>query len=221
MSDCQNDGCSQKPRQKFAGEGFCNLSEDGYTANMRPAAWFSLFVLSLVLSALADDLPIGKLSGYQAIDVANKSVPPSARNRVVGMYSEPSTNGLAPDIWHVQYIDPAVPFKKMEVKVVRGRVLDISHPRRMLDTLTGTHQFEKRKLKIDSDRALKNLLNDKVLSKLNLQSAQYWLERTGQGPAWRIRLWMPQLNKPGQLNMIGEVTMSTQTGETYKSNLRY
>lgn len=188
---------------------------------MKARLFIFLAILSLALGAPAQTKPHWKITAFGLIKIGNKSVDPRASDRVTYMYSEQSSTNLVPAVWHVEYFDPSVPFKKTELKIMNGKVVSVAHPRRVMDSLSGTKQFERHKLKIDSDRALAIALKDPTLGKLDLQATQFWLERTGEGPVWRIRFWMTQLNKPGQLNQIGEVQISTQTGEIYKKELHY
>ena len=98
---------------------------------------------------------------------------------------------------------------------------EVKHPKGLAETFTGTRQLSWRKLKIDSDRALEIALKDPDLKKLDLQAAQFWLERTVIGASWKIRFWITRLGKPGQLAEIGDLYISTTTGEVLKDELHF
>jgi hypothetical protein len=74
-------------------------------------------------------------------------------------------------------------------------------------------------LKVDSDRALAIARKEPMLQKLDLRAAQFWLERTAIGSSWKIRFWAARPGKPGQMDGIGDLYISSKTGEILKNDL--
>ena len=176
-----------------------------------------VFALTLFVSGL--NLAAAPLTAFAVAKQGDKLILSGAKDKVIQMYSDQSGAGLVPDVWHVEYYDPTTPFKKTEFKFVVGKLTETKHPKQFFDTFSGTKQLEWRKLKIDSNRALAIALKDPLLKHLDLQAAQYWLERSSVGPTWKIRFWMPRLGKPGQLNQLGDVYIHCQTGEILREEL--
>ena len=102
-----------------------------------------------------------------------------------------------------------------------GKMAEIRQPKHLLDSFSGTKQLSWRKLKIDSDRALAIALAEPGLKKLELQSVQFWLERTVIGSSWRLRFWTNRLGKPGQQSEVGDLYISSGTGEILKRDLHF
>lgn len=186
---------------------------------MRPWTYFPGMLFALSLLSIEPALMAAPPTALAVAKIGDKLIPSHAKDKVIQIYSERSENGLAPDVWYVEYYDPTVAFKKTQLKFVRGKVVETTHPKHVLDTFSGTKQLNWRKLKIDSDKALSIALKDPLLKHLDLQAAQYWLQLSSVGPTWKLRFWMPQLSKPGKLNQIGDVYILSQTGEILREEL--
>jgi hypothetical protein len=116
-------------------------------------------------------------------------------------------------------IDPTAAFKTTEVLFVAGKVKEITRPKRLFESFTGTRQLDWRKLKINSDRALAIALREPLLKNLHLRATQFWLERTPIGATWKIRFWASRQGKPDQTVEIGDLFLSAKTAEIIKTNL--
>ena len=76
-----------------------------------------------------------------------------------------------------------------------------------------------KKLKIDSNQAIKTATAEPLLAKLTIKATQLWLENSGLTPVWKVRLWAAKLNKPDATVDVGEMFISAESGEVVKSNL--
>jgi hypothetical protein len=160
------------------------------------------------------------LSAFALVKEGDKVIPPQAKDRITQIHSEKSTGNLAPEVWHIDYFDPTAAFKTTEVTFVAGKVREITRPKHLFATVTGTKQLDWRNLKINSDRALAIALKEPALKNLHLQATQFWLERTTIGSTWKIRFWADRLGKPGESVKIGDLYLSSKTGEILKNDLR-
>jgi hypothetical protein len=202
-------------------EEFCNLPGAGYTAAMKSRFYSCLAALALAHGAAGQTPPPAKMTAFALARAGDKFIDPKARDRITQIHSEKSTGGLVPDIWYVEYFDPTASFKRTEVKFVGGKKAEIKQPRHLLDAFSGTKQLSWKKLKFDSDRALAIAVQEPLLKKLDLQAAQYWLERTTIGSSWKIRFWTTRLGKPGELSEVGDIYISSGTGAVLKKDLHF
>lgn len=99
-------------------------------------------------------------------------------------------------------------------------MMDVKRPMRLLEPVTGGNQtLDRKKFKVDSDRALAIALKEPLLAGLNLKATQFWLERGDHSPVWRIRFWAAKLPDPNKMADIGEVDVSSAKGEIIRSDL--
>jgi hypothetical protein len=145
--------------------------------------------LGVCSSVLADGVSWTNGTVLALAKKANEFVPPKVHDRIIRVHSEKSTDGLVPDVWYIDYFDTTVPFKRTEVKFVRGEKTDFSHPAHMTDWFNGSKALQWRKVRIDSDRALAIAMGAPILQNLKLEASQFWLEQTATGSIWRVRLW--------------------------------
>ena len=186
---------------------------------MKSPLYSTLALLALALGAPAPSLSAAQMTAFALVKEGDKFIAPQAKDRITQIHSEKSTASLAPDVWHIDYYDPTAAFKTTEVTFVAGKVTDIKRPKRLLESVTGSRQMERKKLKVDSDRALAIALKEPLLKKLHLRATQFWLERTATGSTWKIRFWAARLGEPVQTVQIGDLYLSGKTGEILKTDL--
>jgi hypothetical protein len=184
-------------------------------------SWLYPYVVILALGAGAQGQSSSAvpMTAFALVKAGDKVIAPQAKDRIMEVYSEKSTGGLAPDVWYIDYFDPTAAFKRTEVTFVAGKVTEIKRPKRLFDALTGSKKLDGKKLKIDSDRALAMALKEPMLKKVHLQATQFWLEKTVVGSTWKIRFWAARRGKPDQTVEIGDLYLSSKTGETLKNDL--
>jgi len=200
-------------------EDFCNLAGPGYTAPMKSRFFSTLALLALALGGPGQSLSAAQMTAFALVKEGDKVIPPQAKDRITQIYSEKSAGNLAPDVWHIDYFDPTAAFKTTEVTFINGKVKEITRPRHLFDSLTGSKQLDWKKLKVNSDRALAIALKEPLLKKLHLRATQFWLERTAIGSTWKIRFWAARLGKPDKTVQIGDLYLSSKTGEILKNDL--
>ena len=125
----------------------------------------------------------GELSAFDLIKEGDKYVGEQAKDKVVQIRSEKSVGSLVPDIWYVVYYDPTATLKATEVKFGGGKMMEVKRPLRLLEPVTGGDQtLERKKLKVDSNRALALAMKEPLLQNLNVRATQFWLEHAPGGP---------------------------------------
>ncbi|MGP8200856.1 MAG: hypothetical protein ACLQU4_15280 [Limisphaerales bacterium] len=186
---------------------------------MKSRVLSTLALLALLLGASSQGLFAAGVTAFDLVKEGDKVVPQQARDKVTQLYSDKSTGTLVPDVWHIGYFDSTAAFKTTEVLFVAGKVKEITRPKRLFDSFTGSKQLDRRKLKINSDRALAIALKAPLLKNLHLQATQFWLERVPMGSAWKIRFWASRQGKPDQTVEIGDLFLSAKTGEIIKTDL--
>jgi hypothetical protein len=159
-------------------------------------------------------------TALELIKEGNRSLGEQSKDKVLGIHSDKSIAGLTPNIWYVVYFDPDTPFKRAEVKFGAGRQMGI---RREMHPFGGSGSLDKvldlKKLKVDSDRAIKTAIAEPLVAKLTLKAVQLWLEYNDGAPAWKVRLWAAKLKKPDAMADIGDVFISAESGEVVKRDL--
>jgi hypothetical protein len=183
----------------------------------------------LLATLLAAGLPgiaaAAEPTGLELIKEANEYVGKDARDKVVQIRSEKSIGSLTPNIWWVVFYDPDATFKATEVKFGAGKKLEVKRPFRMLEFVKADKVFNKEKLKVDSDEAIKTALAEPLLKNLNIKATQLWLDSSLKSdlsvdsPAWRVRLWAAKLRNPNDTADIGDVYVSAETGNVIKVDL--
>lgn len=171
--------------------------------------------LGIGLSAQA-----GELTAYQLIKEGNRYVGEDCKDKVVQIRSEKSIGTMTPTIWYVVYYDPDATFKATEVKFGAGQKLEVKRPMRMLEPVTGEDKkLDRKKMNVDSDRALSTASADPLLQNLKLQASQLWLQRGDDGPVWKVRLWAAKLRNPNRDANIGDVYVSAEDGKVVRRDL--
>jgi hypothetical protein len=184
------------------------------------------FRLSWITLGIAFALGISHFNAFAeptAFDLAkdgNHFVGDQAKDKVVQIRSEKSVGSLTPNIWYIVYYDPTSTLKATEVKFGGGKMMEVRRPLRLLEPVTGGDKtLDRKKLKIDSDRALSIAMKEPLLNGLTLKASQFWLEHGEHGPHWKIRLWAAKLGDPNKMADIGVVVISCADGEVVKSDL--
>jgi hypothetical protein len=176
--------------------------------------------LIAALMMLARFALAGDATAFQLIKEGDRYVGEGVRDQVVQIRSEKSTGSLTPNIWYVVYYDPDATFKATEVKFGAGKKMDVKRPMRMLEPVNGGDQkLDSARLKIDSDKALRIATSDPLLENIKLTSSQMWLERSDDGPIWRVRLWAQKLRDPEHDQNIGEIRLSADDGKVVRRDL--
>ena len=100
-------------------------------------------------------------------------------------------------------------FKATEVKFGAGQKLDVKRPMRVLEIGSGDDKkLDRKKLIVDSDKAISTATKEPLLQNLKLTATQLWLQRGEDGPVWRVRLWAVKLRNPNADVDIGDVYIS-------------
>lgn len=179
-------------------------------------------LLAMVCMAQAGDPTALKL-----IREGNRYVGEQSKDKVVQIHSEKSVASTTPVIWYVVYYDPTATFKATEVKFGKGKMLEVKRPIRMIERVTGDDQMlDRKKLNVDSDKAIKTALAEEMLDKLTITATQLWLQRAGGGvgdaagndAVWKVKIWAAKLRKPEDAD-IGEVFISADSGKVLKTDL--
>jgi hypothetical protein len=181
--------------------------------------WSNIVVLGLALGVLSQSAA-GDSTAFDLIKEGDKYVGIQAKDRVVRIRSEKSIASLTPNIWYVDYYDPTATLKATEVKFGGGRMMDVKRPLRLLEPVTGGDQtLDRKKFKVDSDRALAIALKEPLLAGLSLRATQFWLEHGDHSPVWKIRFWAAKLGDPNKMADIGDVVISSASGKVVRSEL--
>jgi hypothetical protein len=188
---------------------------------MKSRLYCGLAFLALAMGAPGQSPPAAKMTAFALVKEGNKFVAAPARDKITQIHSEQSSGSLVPDVWYVEYYDSTAAFKRTEVKFIAGKMVEVKQPKHLFDSFSGTKQLSWKKLKVDSDRALSIALKEPQLKNLDLQAAQFWLERTVIGSTWKVRFWTTRLGKQAELSEVGDIYISSGTGEVLKKDLHF
>jgi hypothetical protein len=154
------------------------------------------------------------------IKEGNRSLGEQSKDKVLEIHSDKSIASLTPNVWYVVYFDPDTAFKRAEVKFGAGQQMGV---KREMHPFGGMGSLDKvidlKKLKIDSDQAIKTATAEPLLAKLTLKATQLWLQNDGGVPVWKVRLWAAKLKNPDATADIGNVFISAESGEVVKRDL--
>ncbi len=174
----------------------------------------AVITLGLGLSARA-----GELTAYQLIKEGNRYVGEEAKDQVVQIRSDKSVGTMTPTVWYIVYYDPDASLKATEVKFGAGKKMDVKRPFRLLEMASADKKLDRKKMNVDSDKALSTATADPLLQNLKLKASQMWLDRGDDGPVWRVRLWAAKLKDPNDNADIGEVFISADDGKVLRRDL--
>ena len=177
------------------------------------------FCVLLACCALTRTTNAAERTALSLIKDANRYVGEQSKDKLVEIRSEKSIASLTPNIWYVVLYEPGATFKSVEVKFEAGEMKSTRRPIRALEYLNADKLLDRKKIKIDSDQAIKTATAQPLLEKLKLDATQLWLERGDDAPQWRVRLWALKLRDPKQDADIGEVIISAETGKVIKTDL--
>src|ERR1700728_4546947 len=119
---------------------------------------FSLktFAVAAMTLAVARVALAADPTAFELIKLGDPYIGVQSKDRVVQIRSEKSAATLTPNIWYVVYYDPDATLKAVQVKFGAGQKMDVSHPLRLLEPITGEDKvLDSTKLKVDSDKAQK------------------------------------------------------------------
>ena len=163
----------------------------------------------------------GEPTAFELIKEGNRSLGEQSKDKVLDIHSDKSIASLTPNMWFVAYFDPDAPKKRVEVKFGAGRQMGV---KRGMPTPFGAggspdKVLDMKKLKFDSDHAIKTATTDPLLAKLTIKATQLWLENSAGTAVWKVRLWAAKLRKPDATADIGDIFISAESGEVVKSDL--
>ncbi len=165
--------------------------------------------------ALADEP-----TAFNLIKTGDQYVGDQSKDKVVQIRSEKSLNSTTPTVWYVVYYDPDATFKAVEVKLISGEKVDVSHPGRLLEMASDEHKpFDSSLLKVDSDRAIQIATSQAFLKGLTITGTQLELDHGEMGPVWHVKLWASRDTHYNEDVDIGEMVLSATDGSVVKNNL--
>ena len=178
------------------------------------------FFSSLIVLGISCFCAAAEPTAFDLAKDGNQFVGDQAKDKLVQIRSEKSVGSLTPNIWYVVYYDPTSTLKATEVKFGGGRMMEVRRPLRLLEPVTGGDKtLDRKKLKVDSDRALAIALKEPLLNGLTMKASQFWLQQGEHSPVWKVRLWAAKLGDPNKMADIGVVVVSCANGDVVKSDL--
>jgi len=178
-----------------------------------------LLAIAVITLGLGLSTRAGELTAYQLIKEGNRYVGEEAKDQVVQIRSDKSVGTMTPTIWYIVYYDPDASLKATEVKFGAGKKMDVKRPFRLLEMASADKKLDRKKMNVDSDKALSTASADPLLQNLKLKASQMWLDRGDDGPVWRVRLWAAKLKDPNDDADIGEVVLSADDGKVLRRDL--
>lgn len=175
----------------------------------------ALLVLGMSGTVFADDT-----TALELIKEANHHVGDEVKDKVVELRSEKSLGSLTPTIWYVVYYDKDATFKTAEVKMGAGKKLEVKHPMRQPFAYIGyKNVLDLKKLKIDSDKAIKLATADPLLENLTVCATELSLKRDDDMPVWKVVLWAQKLRNKEKDAKIGEIRINAEDGTVLDRDL--
>ena len=190
-----------------------------FACHRHTAAAKALILLLATLVAAMIPVSGAELTGLEALREANRQVGAEAKNKILQVRSERSTNGLAPKTWSVMFYDASVGMKTTVVKLSAGREPRIDHPFALFKRPDPKRIFDPSSVRIDSDAALKVAAKDRLLEKVKLNGARITLELWEGSPVWKIEFWAEKAKEPARTPAIGQIFVDGQEGKVVNRDL--
>ncbi|HEY1169754.1 MAG TPA: hypothetical protein VGH19_00165 [Verrucomicrobiae bacterium] len=190
---------------------------------MRMTALFRSFGVALATTFLLGNTFTATADDKTAFDLAkdgNKYVGEQAKDKVVQIRSDKSVGSTTPNVWYVVYRDETATMKTVEVKFGAGKMMDVKRPMRLLEPISDKNNIlDEKKLKTDSDKALKVALKEPILENLKITASEMKLERGAIGePVWKISLWAAKLKSSKDVK-VGEIWLDCENGKVSKIDI--
>ncbi len=186
-------------------------------------ALFRHWVTPLITITMAIGLCSASAKDETAFELAklgNKHIGEQAKDKVVQIRSEKSIGTTTPNVWYVVYRDETATMKAVEVKFGAGKMMTVKRPFRLLEPITDKDNvLDTKKLKTDSDKALKIALKEPILENLKITASEMKLERgPAVDPVWKISLWAAKLKGSKDVK-IGEIWLDCADGKVNKIDI--
>ncbi|WCJ60828.1 hypothetical protein NXS98_06780 [Fontisphaera persica] len=153
-------------------------------------------------------------TAFELAKEGNKHVGEHARDKIVQIRSEKSVGSVTPNVWYVVYYDQFATMKAVEVKFAGDKVASVKRPFRLIEAAADKDsQLNPKQLKVDSDKALKIALKEKILENLKVTASQMKLEEYEGAPVWKIRLWAQKIRQPNKEADIGQIFVAAEDGK--------
>jgi hypothetical protein len=176
-------------------------------------------VLALTTAQLA--LAVPTPTAFDLAKQGNQYVGVQSKDKVLRIYSEKSTTGLAPTDWHVVYFDPDTFVKSADVEFANGQQVGVSHMRRPFQMPANARDIlDMSKITVNSDNALSIAQSQPVLKGITAKYSKMSLEAGDSGPTWQVELWAAKTSNPSKDVSIGKVWILATDGSVIKSDLR-
>ena len=176
---------------------------------------FTLLLLASTGRALAGDM-----TALELVKEGNRYIGEQSKDRVVEIRSEKSVGSLVPKIWYVVYYDETATLKAVEVKFVADKMSSVKRPLRLLEPINKSHEeLDAKKLKIDSDKAIKIATKESILENLTITATAPKLTHGESGPVWKVRLWAAKLKDPKKDADLGEIVIDAEKGKVLKNDV--
>jgi hypothetical protein len=176
-------------------------------------------VLALLLNSGCGGAPKEK-TALQLVRDGNEHIAKASHNKLVEIRSEQSVGGLEPQVWYVVYYDEDATFKATEVKFGGGKKMEVKRPLRVLEYVTDDRKpLDPAQIKVDSDEAIRVAAKEPLLNKLSLKATQLLLQKSSDGPVWRVRFWAQKVQRADELAEIGDVYVSTKSAKVVRTDL--
>jgi hypothetical protein len=160
-------------------------------------------------------------TAFQLIKAGNQFIGEPSKDKVLQIYSDKSLVGLMPGVWYVDYFDPDAKGRLVEVKFGAGVKMDVKRPSKFFGGKGKEgNVFDLKKLKTDSDAALRIATSLELLKPLTLKNTQMWLSRGDDGLVWKVRIWAAKLNDATATAEIGDVYISPEDGKVVRADLK-
>ncbi|MDB6017525.1 MAG: hypothetical protein JWR19_2014 [Pedosphaera sp.] len=196
------------------------IANIGFMTTSKTILQIKMLAVAALVLGLSQFAHAAELTAFQLIKEGNRHVGEDAKDKVVQLRSEKSVGSLVPNIWYVVFYDPDATFKATEVKFGAGKKLEVKRPTRLLEPISGDDKkLDRKKMNVDSDKALESAMADPLLTNLKVVASQMWLERSDDGPRWKVRLWALKLRNPEKDADIGDMYISADDGKVLRRDL--
>jgi serine/threonine protein kinase len=161
-------------------------------------------------------------TALELVKLGNHYVSDNAHDQVIAIISDKTVGDLSPKNWRVIYHNEKASFNATEVQFADDKMIRVREPNRFLQIFSpgSSRALDLSKIKLDSDDALKILMDLPQVRAASVIAVQMELERGYGGmPVWTVNLFGESDSKLTDEKNLGTIQLLADSGKILKNTL--
>lgn len=160
------------------------------------------------------------ISALDAVKIADKELNKEAKDRVISIFGEKSSDGVFPDKWQIIFFDPYAKQDGRMIEITSGRVTAIKDGYTELgDFRLAAYKPEEiinlSRVKVDSSKLADILKTSTALKDTHISNLEISLvkpDKDNVSPVWKLVVYASN-NMTGKSDKVGTATISAENGQ--------